>query len=350
MSNAVDLLTQVGFQNSDSIVRAANDTGLPLGIAVALIAKESNGANVYGHDAGGALSGGGEVTQDNFTNQFMPLIRAGHTSNGVGPTQITYPGYFTQNPDLAWWDPYTNMCFGFNLMLGYLGGDYSDDSLIAAGSTYNSGSATGAPAYGTSFRDLAVAWTAKLSGSDETAAAPAPAPAPEPAPAQPAGITGDTYTVQSGDTLGSIATRSGHTVAELASWSGISDPDHIEAGWTIRLSGGSAPATSGGNYTIQSGDTLTSIAEAHGTTVAAIASANGIADPNTIWAGQTITIPGGSAAPAPAQRRYTVQPGDTLWAIAASQLGDGARYGEIAAANGIGNPDSIQAGQSLLIP
>lgn len=168
MSNAVDLLTQGGFQNADSIVRAANDTGLPLGVAVALIAKESMGRNIYGHDSGGAMQGAGEVTQENFTNQFMPLIRAGHTSNGVGPTQITYPGYFTQNPDLAWWDPYTNMCFGFNLMLGYLGGDYSDDSLIAAGSTYNSGSATGAPEYGQTFRDLSITWTNNLSGSDTT--------------------------------------------------------------------------------------------------------------------------------------------------------------------------------------
>lgn len=348
MTTAVQILTDAGVQNADAIVRAATDSGLPLGIAVALIAKESNGANVYGHDTGGALCGAGEVTQDNFTNQFLPAVLGGATSNGVGLTQITYPGYFRQHPDLAWWDPYTNAKFGFDLMKGYLGGDYSDASLVAAGSTYNSGSATGAPAYGQSFRDLAVTWTAKLSGSDETAGAPAPEPAPEPAPAQPAGITGDTYIVQPGDTLGSIATRSGHTVAELASWSGISDPDHIEASWTIRLSGGSA--SSGGNYTIQSGDTLTSIAAAHGTTVAAIVSANGIADPNTIWAGQTITIPTGSASPAPAQRRYTVQPGDTLWAIAASQLGDGARYGEIAAVNSITDPDSIQAGQSLLIP
>ena len=166
MSTAQEILSAGGFQNADAIVRAANDTGLPLGIAAGLIAKESMGANVYGHDAGGALSGAGAVTQDNFTNQFMPIIRAGGTSNGVGPTQITYPGYFTQNPDLAWWDPYTNMCFGFRLMKGYLGGNYSDDSLIAAGSTYNSGSATGALDYGQTFDQLATEWTNRLQGSD----------------------------------------------------------------------------------------------------------------------------------------------------------------------------------------
>ena len=180
MSTAQEILSAGGFQNADAIVRAANDTGLPLGIAAGLIAKESMGANVYGHDAGGALSGAGAVTQDNFTNQFMPIIRAGGTSNGVGPTQITYPGYFTQNPDLAWWDPYTNMCFGFRLMKGYLGGNYSDDSLIAAGSTYNSGSATGALDYGQTFDQLATEWTNRLSGADTTTTTPAAQAAPVP--------------------------------------------------------------------------------------------------------------------------------------------------------------------------
>ena len=51
-------------------------------------------------------------------------------------------------------------------------------------------------------------------------------------------------------------------------------------------------------YTIASGDTLSGIASEYGVSVSALASANGIADPNMIYAGQTITIPGGgSAAP-----------------------------------------------------
>lgn len=171
MSTAQDVLTAGGISNADALVRAANDTGLPLGVAAALIAKESYGQNIYGHDSGGALSGAGTVTQDNFTNQFMPLIKAGHTSNGVGPTQITYSGYFLNNPSLAWWDPYTNMCFGFNLMKGYLNGNYTDAALVAAGSTYNSGSATGSAAtYGRTFADLAETWTQRLTGADDTPA------------------------------------------------------------------------------------------------------------------------------------------------------------------------------------
>ena len=46
---------------------------------------------------------------------------------------------------------------------------------------------------------------------------------------------------------------------------------------------------------------------------------------------------------------YTVKAGDTLWAIAKEFLGDGSRYKEIAALNGIANPNLIFAGQEVTI-
>lgn len=54
--------------------------------------------------------------------------------------------------------------------------------------------------------------------------------------------------------------------------------------------------------------------------------------------------------PAPAVQTYTVQGGDTLWAIAERFYGDGNRYGEIASASGVTNPDLIHPGQVLTIP
>ncbi|MBF6214829.1 LysM peptidoglycan-binding domain-containing protein [Nocardia puris] len=54
--------------------------------------------------------------------------------------------------------------------------------------------------------------------------------------------------------------------------------------------------------------------------------------------------------PAPEVRTYTVEPGDTLWAIAERFYGDGNRYQEIANASGIANPDLINPGQVLTIP
>ncbi|MCP2275262.1 LysM peptidoglycan-binding domain-containing protein [Nocardia amikacinitolerans] len=54
--------------------------------------------------------------------------------------------------------------------------------------------------------------------------------------------------------------------------------------------------------------------------------------------------------PAPEPRTYTVEPGDTLWAVAERFYGDGNRYQEIADASGIPNPDAIEPGQVLTIP
>jgi nucleoid-associated protein YgaU len=45
-------------------------------------------------------------------------------------------------------------------------------------------------------------------------------------------------------------------------------------------------------YEIQSGDTLSRIAQRNGTTVEALAQANGIKDPNRIYAGASLIIPG----------------------------------------------------------
>lgn len=56
------------------------------------------------------------------------------------------------------------------------------------------------------------------------------------------------------------------------------------------------------------------------------------------------------APPAPEIRTYTVEPGDTLWAISERFYGDGNRYQEIADASGIANPDLIHPGQVLTIP
>ncbi|MEV6715921.1 LysM peptidoglycan-binding domain-containing protein [Lentzea sp. NPDC051208] len=57
------------------------------------------------------------------------------------------------------------------------------------------------------------------------------------------------------------------------------------------------------------------------------------------------------AAPAaPAVQTCTIAGGDTLWATAERFYGDGNRYGEIASANGIANPDLIHPGQVLTIP
>lgn len=54
--------------------------------------------------------------------------------------------------------------------------------------------------------------------------------------------------------------------------------------------------TTNGSYKIQKGDTLSAIAKRYGTTVQAIAEANGIADVNKIYVGDSLTIPGNTTA------------------------------------------------------
>src|SRR5680860_1770200 len=113
---------------------------------------------------------------------------------------------------------------------------------------------------------------------------------------------GATVTVAPGDTLGAIAARHGTSVDALARANGIADPARIRAGARLTVPGGGGIPTGmspvGGAYTVRAGDTLGAIAARHGTTVGALAGANGISDPALIRAGARLTIPGGSSAPA----------------------------------------------------
>lgn len=97
-----------------------------------------------------------------------------------------------------------------------------------------------------------------------------------------------TYTVQSGDTLSSIAAKFGTNYQALASLNGISNPNLIYVGQVLRVNG-SANAGSV-YYTVRAGDNLSAIASRYGTSYQSIASLNGLANPNLIYAGQTLKI------------------------------------------------------------
>jgi len=99
-------------------------------------------------------------------------------------------------------------------------------------------------------------------------------------------------------------------------------------------------------HIVQYGDNLTRIAVRYGTTVWAIAQANGIWDINYIWVGQVLLIPVYAPGPAPWPTVYIVRPGDTLTAIAWSFR---TTVWAIAQANGIWNPNFIYVGQALYI-
>lgn len=172
-----------------------------------------------------------------------------------------------------------------------------------------------------------------------------------PTPSNPAPAPG-TYTVVRGDTLSGIAGRYGTTYQELARINGIADPNKIYAGQVLHLSGTAAPAPAGGSgagtYKVVRGDTLSGIAARYNTSYQNLAAINGIADPNKINEGQVLKVPGSdAAAPAAAGgQTYTVVSGDTLSGIA-DQFGT--TYQHLQAINGIPDANKIYPGQVLKI-
>lgn len=95
-------------------------------------------------------------------------------------------------------------------------------------------------------------------------------------------------------TAPSVARWGGGAPATLAS--AVVDGDTDGGAGSAAPAAVSPTASGSSSYTVQPGDTLFSLARRFGTTVGALAAKNAIADPNLIYAGQTLTLP--SAAPA----------------------------------------------------
>ena len=126
-------------------------------------------------------------------------------------------------------------------------------------------------------------------------------------------------------------------LAGINSWINKSDVEII----SVSSAPIQAPATS--TYTVRAGDTLSSIASKFGTSYQALASLNGISNPNLIYVGQVLRVNGSASA---SSVYYTVRAGDNLSAIASRY---GTSYQSIAALNGLSNPNLIYAGQTLKI-
>lgn len=117
------------------------------------------------------------------------------------------------------------------------------------------------------------------------------------------------------------------------------------------LAGSLGIARADSRYTVQPGDTLSGIAYRYGVSVDVIVAANNLSDRSTIYAGQSLVIPSSSSSSGtttqPTAGKYTVQSGDSLTSVAA-------RFGisrqALAAANGISASSYLYVGQVLNIP
>jgi len=166
------------------------------------------------------------------------------------------------------------------------------------------------------------------------------------------------YTVQSRDTLSSIAQKYGTTVEELASINNISNPNLIYPGQVLKIYTSSRPIISRKKsfyrtYTIQSGDTLSSIANKFNTTVQELVSLNDLPNQNLIYTGEILKIPTNEETTRTASvsehmhtLTYVVRSGDTLSSIA---IRFNTTVNELVELNSISNLNLIYPGQVLKI-
>lgn len=111
-----------------------------------------------------------------------------------------------------------------------------------------------------------------------------------------------THSVSDGDTLWGIASQYGTSVAAIVSANDLANPDLIRIGQSLVIpdsSRQSAPTVAAPSTThiVSAGETLSGIAASYGTTVAVLAELNRLANPGLILIGQRLSVPGGSATP-----------------------------------------------------
>lgn len=210
--------------------------------------------------------------------------------------------------------------------------------------------------------------TATLAAPQPTLVLPT-VPAATPTSGAPTAGGATTYTVQWGDWIRKIAEKHGVTVEALLAANPRIRPDLIYPGQVLNIPApGAAPATpvtaatpaSGPTtYTVQRGEWFYQIARKFNISVAQLQAANPGVNPNFLYPGQVLRIPGdvapvtpapGGATPTPgagASSTYTVRPGDTLSSIAV-------RFKTtpmaLQIANNLPNPNAIYPGMVLIIP
>ena len=158
-----------------------------------------------------------------------------------------------------------------------------------------------------------------------------------------------TYTVKSGDSLWSIANRFGTTVAVLKELNNL-NTNELSVGQVLKLPESTSSSESGitsNTYTVKSGDSLWSIARKHNTTVSEIQKLNQLSS-TLLQVGQVLKLPGStsSSESGVTSNTYTVKSGDSLWSIANRF---GVTVKELMYYNNL-NSNLLSIGQVLKIP
>lgn len=138
----------------------------------------------------------------------------------------------------------------------------------------------------------------------------------------PADQTNTTYIVQRGDSLWSIANANNTTVDEIVNLNDLVNTV-ISVGQALQIpntgDGFEDTGSAVNKYIVQSGDNLYIIASKYNTTVNALKEANNLVSDNIV-VGQVLTIPGDIESTGdnyiPDLNTYVVKKGDSLWSIA----------------------------------
>lgn len=173
-----------------------------------------------------------------------------------------------------------------------------------------------------------------------------------------------TYRVRKGETLKSIAAKTGMTVDELRSFNKLNS-NSVKPGQELLLqfntplrpnSDALAAHTKSAKrksiYTVHSGETLWSIAKSQGVDVDALAALNSIAASGTLSVGQKLMLPGSATLASAGSAKtlepltYTVRKGDTLAHIAGVFH---VQVNQILGWNKLPSAAAIKAGQRLVL-
>jgi len=167
------------------------------------------------------------------------------------------------------------------------------------------------------------------------------------------------YKVKAGDTLSAIAARYHVSVEDLQTANGISSPKSLRAQsllWVPATGPAARPAAQPADFNnrrqVKEGETLTSIAQQYGVSVAALQKANNIQSGALLSIGSWLEVPSTSSAAGSSPRtsearRHQVKSGETLTSIAALY---GVSVDDLQKANGIKSPRSLRVGAWLEIP
>ncbi|MDC4259850.1 LysM peptidoglycan-binding domain-containing protein [Acinetobacter baumannii] len=160
----------------------------------------------------------------------------------------------------------------------------------------------------------------------------------------------ESYKVQRGDTLSSIATKSKISLAELAELNNLKANSHVQLGQTLKVPAGASVPD---QYVVQSGDSLNAIAAKYNLQTSYLADLNGLSRTAGLRAGQRLKLTGDVETTSKVSAKntkeetpetYTVKSGDSLGNIANRYH---LQLDYLAALNGLSRNSNVRVGQRL---